>query len=204
MDYLYTRASTNESKQDMKSQLQLAVKYNIKPECIFSEFGSGGNRNRKEYIKLLSMLVEGDTIVSRDITRLSRSLKDVLELISIVKEKKLRLILDSMNFTLDCRGEWSIFEEICILVFALVGEIQRTTISTDTKEKLAYKRDVEGVVLGAPKMTKERLLLKKPEIYELYGLYKSKTISFKSFCGALQVSRNTGYSYLHILETNEK
>lgn len=204
MEYLYTRASTNESKQDMKSQLQLAVKYNIKPECIFSEFGSGGNRKRKEYNKLLSILVEGDSIISRDITRLSRSLKDVLELICIVKEKKLRLILDSMNFTLDCRGEWSIFEEICILVFALVGEIQRTTISTDTKEKLAYKRDVEGVVLGAPKMTKERLLLKKPEICELYGLYKSKTISFKSFCGALQVSRNTGYSYLHILESDGK
>lgn len=201
-DYLYTRASTNETKQDLKAQLQLAVKYNIKPECIFSEFGSGKNTNRKEYKRLLDTVVEGDTIISRDITRLSRSLKDILELISIVKEKKLRLILDSMNFTLDCRGEWSIFEEICILVFGLVGEIQRTTISTDTKEKLAYKRDVEGVILGTPVLTKERLLLKKPEIYELYGLYKSKTISFKSFCGALQVSRNTGYSYIHIIEMN--
>lgn len=201
-DYLYTRASTNETKQDLKAQLQLAVKYNIKSECIFSEFGSGKNTNRKEYNRLLETVVEGDSIISRDITRLSRSLKDILELISVVKEKKLRLVLDSMNFTLDCRGEWSIFEEICILTFGLVGEIQRTTISTDTKEKLAYKRDVEGVVLGAPVLTKERLLLKKPEIYELYGLYKSKTITFKSFCGALQVSRNTGYSYIHIIETN--
>ena len=26
-DYLYTRASTNETKQDLKAQLQLAVKY---------------------------------------------------------------------------------------------------------------------------------------------------------------------------------
>ncbi len=201
-DYLYTRASTNEVKQDLKSQLHLAQKYNIKSDCIFSEFGSGGNRNRKEYNKLLSILQEGDTIISRDISRLSRSMNGVLELISIVKEKKLRLILDSMNFTLDCRGEWSIFEEICILVFGLVGEIQRTMISTDTKEKLAYKRDVEGVVLGAPKLTKERLLAKKPEIYEIYGLYRSRTISFNCFCAILQISRNTGYSYCKILETN--
>lgn len=201
-DYLYTRASTNMEKQDLKTQLHLAVKYNIKPECIFSEFGSGGNRNRKEYNKMLSILQPQDTIVARDITRLSRSLKDILELIAFVKDNKLRLILDSMNFTLDCRGEWSIFEEICILVFGLVGEIQRTTISADTKEKLAYKRDVEGVVLGAPVLTKERLLLKKPEISELYGLYKAKIISFESFKLALKVSRNTAYSYIKILEEN--
>lgn len=200
-DFLYTRASTNETKQDLKTQLQLAIKYNIKPECVFSEFESGGKRNRKEYNRMLSIVQTGDTIIARDIMRLSRSLKDILELISIVKDKKLRLILDSMNFTLDCRGKWSIFEEICILVFGLVGEIQRTTISTDTKEKLAYKRDVEGVVLGAPVLTKERLLIKKPEILELYGLYKTKIISFESFKLALKVSRNTAYSYIKIIES---
>lgn len=201
-DFLYTRASTNETKQDLKTQLQLAVKYNIKSEYIFSEFESGGKRNRKEYNRMLSMIQSGDTIISRDIMRLSRSLKDILELITFIKDNKLRLILDSMNFTLDCRGEWSIFEEICILVFGLVGEIQRTTISADTKEKLAYKRDVEGVVLGAPVLTKERLLIKRPEISELYGLYKSKIISFESFKLALKVSRNTAYNYIKILEEN--
>ena len=48
------------------------------------------------------------------------------------------------------------------------------------------------------------MLKKKPEIYELYGMLKAKNISFKTFCAGLQVSRNTGYSYIKILEENEK
>ena len=79
---------------------------------------------------------------------------------------------------------------------------KRLMIVESVNEGLAAARERNGGVNpgGQPRLTKERLLKKKPEIYELYGMLKAKNISFKTFCAGLQVSRNTGYSYIKILE----
>ena len=128
----------------------------------------------------------------------------LLELLDYAKEKKIKLVMG--DFVLDCRGSLSVLTQGQILMLGLLNEMQRLMIVESVHEGLAAAREINGGINpgGQPRLTKERLLKKKPEIYELYGMLKAKNISFKTFCAGLQVSRNTGYSYIKILEDEKR
>lgn len=203
MKYSYQRLSTAD-KQSFQRQEKYARDNDIPIQNWYQEKASGAKNNREILNDLLSKLQENDELYVIDASRLTRSMKYLLELLDFSKEKKIKLVMG--DFVLDCRGTLSVLTQGQILMLGLLNEMQRLMIVEAVNEGLAAARERNGGKNpgGQPRLTRERLLLKKPEIYELYGLYKSKTISFKSFCGALEVSRNTGYSYCKILETNEK
>lgn len=201
--YSYQRVSTQD-KQSFLRQEKFARDNDVPIENWVQEKASGAKKDRPKLQQLLSNLEENDELYVIDASRLTRSLSQLLSILDLCKEKKVKLVMG--DFVLDCRGELSVLTQGQILMLGLLNEMQRLMIVEAVKEGLAAAKEANCGINpgGQPRLTKERLLLKKPEIYELYGLYKSKTISFKSFCGALQVSRNTGYSYLHILESNGK
>jgi len=72
----YARVSTND--QDTEAQVSALKK--IGCEMIFQEKASGGRWDRPELHRLLSQLRKGDVLVVWKLDRLSRSLKDVLNL----------------------------------------------------------------------------------------------------------------------------
>ena len=131
-------------------------------------------------------------------------MKHLLILLDLAKERKIKLVMG--DFELDCRGELSVLTQGQILMLGLLNEMQRLLIVSSVNEGLVAARERNGGINpgGQPKLTKERLLKKLPDIYEVYGLYKSKSISFKTFCNSLQVSRNTGYSYIKLIENKKE
>lgn len=199
MKYSYQRLSTAD-KQSFQRQEKYARDNDIPIENWVQEKASGAKKDRPKLQQLLSNLEENDELYVNDASRLTRSLSQLLSILDLCKEKKVKLVMG--DFVLDCRGELSVLTQGQILMLGLLNEMQRLMIVEAVKEGLAASREANGGKNpgGQPRLTKERLLSKKPEIYELYGMLKAKNISFKTFCAGLQVSRNTGYSYIKILE----
>ena len=88
MVYGYCRCSTCESKQDVNRQKRELRAIGVPENAIYMEYESGTKINRPELIKMLSVVNDGDTIVTTEISRLTRSTKQLCDLIDLIKEKQ--------------------------------------------------------------------------------------------------------------------
>lgn len=79
----YIRVSTDDQKLDR--QTDLLNEYGV--EKIFKEKVTGTKRERQELNRMLDMLRQGDIVVVTDLTRLSRSTKDLFEIVEIIHSK---------------------------------------------------------------------------------------------------------------------
>ena len=100
MIYGYARCSTNESKQDINRQIK-ELKAAGADEVIF-EYEHGDAKTKKQLHMLLDIAKEGDTIITLEVSRLSRSTQQLCELIEIIRAKHLRLVIVG-SITIDCR-----------------------------------------------------------------------------------------------------
>ena len=96
----YARCSTNEDKQDINRQIR-ELKAAGAEEVIF-EYEHGDAKVKKNLQLLLDSAEAGDTIITLEVSRLSRSTKQLCGIIDIIKEKHLRLIIVG-SITIDCR-----------------------------------------------------------------------------------------------------
>ncbi len=196
MDYLYARCSTNEERQNLLRQIKFGEQHGVKPENMFKEYISGSKDKRPELDRLLSIVKEGDTIYCSSIDRLSRSLKYFISLIELAKEKRFKFVLG--DFEVDCRGELSALVQGQLLMLSMVAEIMRLLLVESVKDGLSAARS-EGRIGGQPKLTRDRIYKKNPDVAKYYIEFSENRINFVEFCRLCQISRNTGYRYLRVL-----
>lgn len=79
----YARVSTND--QNLDRQLDQLSEYGC--ERIFQEKITGSQKERPELDRMIDMLREGDTVVITELTRLSRSVKDLFEIVETIHSK---------------------------------------------------------------------------------------------------------------------
>jgi len=96
----YARCSTTEEKQDINRQIR-ELKAAGAEEVIF-EYEHGDAKVKQNLHMLLDAATEGDTIITLEVSRLSRSTQQLCEIVDIIKSKKLRLIIVG-SITVDCR-----------------------------------------------------------------------------------------------------
>jgi DNA invertase Pin-like site-specific DNA recombinase len=84
----YIRVSTQD--QNIARQEEIMRKNNV--EKIYIDYMSGKNTNRPELQKLLQFVREGDTVVVESISRFSRNVRDLLELIDILTTKNVSFV----------------------------------------------------------------------------------------------------------------
>ena len=82
MIYGYARVSTKEQKLDRQEDY-----FRGKVDRLFEEKVSGKNRNRPQLAELLSVLQPGDVVVVTELSRLGRSMKDLIDIVSEIKDK---------------------------------------------------------------------------------------------------------------------
>lgn len=194
MKYLYMRASTNETKQSLQRQEKFGRDNNIPESNWFKEFASGANNDRVELNRLLSIVKENDEIYAIDPSRVTRSLKFMMELLDLAKEKKIKLVMG--DFILDCTGEISVFTQGQLMMLGLINEIQRLLIVSAVKEGLAASRE-KGIIGGRPKTSKENI----PDIfYKYYPMYKTGQLNKVEFSRITGLSRSSIYKYIDIVE----
>ena len=103
MEYGYSRCSTNMTKQDISRQIRELENKGVKKENIYFEYASGIKTDRVELKKLLAVVKKRDTIIATEVSRITRSTRQLCEIIEFAKNKHIRLILG--NFIVDCSKE---------------------------------------------------------------------------------------------------
>lgn len=196
MIYGYARCSTNESKQDINRQIRELKKLGASDETMYFEYGSGTKRDRIEFNKLLDKVVPGDTIVTTEVSRLSRSTQHLCEIIEIIKNKELKLVIGS-TMTIDCTtGELDPMTNAFLQMSGVFAELERNIISQRVKSGMQNAK-AKGKVLGRPQTTADDI----PSVFmKHYPKYEAEEINVTEFARLCSMSRTTIYKYLKLIE----
>lgn len=201
MKYLYERISTSLEKQSLQRQDKFGRDNNIPESNWFREYASGARSDRVELNRLLSMVKENDEIYVADAARLTRSMKHLLEILDLAKEKKIKLVL--ADFILDCRGQISVLTQGQIMMLGLLNEMQRLMIVESVREGLAAAKEKNGGINpgGRPRTKLETI----PEtFFRYFPLYSNHQINKVEFSKLTQLSRSSIYKYLNIIQKEKK
>ena len=119
-------------------------------------------RNRKIFA-IINEAKKDDVIIVSELSRLGRSMLEIMEILSIATQKQLKIY--------SVKGDWhldgSIQSKVMAMVFSMASEIERDLISSRTKEALRFKKE-NGIKLGRPNGPgKSKLDKFKPEIEAL-------------------------------------
>ena len=107
--------------------------------------GTKNWKNRK--IKnVIDELNKGDRLIVPEFSRLGRSMLEIMEMLSILKDKEVNVYAVKGNWELN----GSLQSKIMAMVFSIASEIERDLISKRTKEALRARK-VAGVKLGRPR-----------------------------------------------------
>lgn len=189
----YIRVSTD--RQDRDNQRFEILKFIDERKWTIDRWCEETVSSRKslrdrELGELLDGLREDDVLVVTEISRLGRSLMEVMTILHSCMERGVRVYSIKEAFEL---GD-NINSKVLAFAFGLSAEIERRMISQRTKEALARKKS-EGVKLGRPRgslSSNTKLSGKDDQIVELL----SKSVSITSIAKIMGVSRGTVYSYI--------
>ena len=194
MVYGYARCSTNESLQDINRQIRELKQQGAIDETIYREYESGTNANRSELQKLLKIIKPGDTVITTEVSRITRSTKQLCDIIEIAKEKHVKLILGT--FIVDCSQELDPMTEGMLKMMGVFAELERNMISQRVKSGMQHAKS-KGKTIGRPHITEDNI----PSIfYKHYPKYKKGEINKKEFSRLCSLSYPTIYKYLKIVE----
>lgn len=177
----YARISTN----DQNLNLQEDALKSSGCDKIFTDRLSGATKERPGLIQALEFLRPGDTLVVWRLDRLARSLKDLIGLVSTLKDKEIHL--SSLNENIDTN---SLNGRLIFHIFAALAEFESGLIKERTKAGLTAAR-ARGRQGGRPKLVsssqeaKLKLLIKDPnfspkELQEMFGVSKATLYRYAS------------------------
>ena len=194
MDYGYCRCSTNESLQDINRQKRELKLLGIKDQNIYFEYDSGVKTDRVQLNRLFEAIKEGDTIATTEVSRLTRSTKQLCEIIEFAKEKKLALIIGT--FRVDCRQELDPMTDGMLKMMGVFAEMERNIISQRVKSGMQNAK-AKGAKIGRPKTSVDAL---PSSFIKHYPKYRAKQINLTEFSRLCGRTRQTIYNYLSVYE----
>ena len=194
MIYGYARCSTNEELQDINRQIRELKQLGATDKTIYREYESGMNHDRVELQRLLEAVETGDTIVATEVSRITRSTKQLCEIIEFVKEKHIKLVLGS--FVVDCTRELDPMTEGMLKMMGVFSELERNIISQRVKSGLQNAK-AKGVAIGRPATSEDTI---PSTFFKYYPKYKRGEINKAEFARLCSVSYPTIFKYISIVE----
>jgi DNA invertase Pin-like site-specific DNA recombinase len=182
MEIGYARVST--IGQNLDRQVDALTEYGVKKENIFCDKMSGKNLERPELKKLLQYAREGDQIIVAELTRISRSTKDLIALIELLASRKIDIksIKESWLDTTTAQGK------LMLTIMAGLSQFEHDLISERTKEGLKSAR-MRGRIGGRPKTNNKSIQI-------ALKMHQSNQHTIAEICEACKISRATLYNYL--------
>lgn len=198
MVYGYARCSTNEEMQDVQRQVWELKAQGATDKSIYKEYESGMKENRAELAKLLDIVKAGDTILATEVSRITRSTKQLCDIIELAKERHIKLVLGT--FVVDCTKELDPMTEGMLKMMGVFSELERNMISQRVKSGMQNAK-AKGKTLGRPQLTADHLPAAFYKHYPKYKNHEINKVEFSRLCG---VSYPTIYKYLYVVEENSK
>ena len=193
MVYAYIRVSTD--KQTTENQqfelLKFADQRAMRIDEWIQETISGTKRYTDRILgQLVHRLQADDTLLVTELSRLGRSLMEVMSILHVLMDRQVRVLSVKEGYEL---GD-TINAKVLAFAFSLSAEIERAMISARTKEALA-RRKSEGKKLGRPKGSlskKTRLTGREEEIKMLL----EKRVSVAAVARIMGVHRSTMTNFI--------
>ena len=188
----YLRVSTEKQHiENQKDEIRrFAASRSLTVDRWVTETVSGKTQNKDRKLgPLLRRMQSGDTLIVTEISRLSRTLTEIMAIMGQCLEKNIVLYSTKDGYAFDN----SINSKVLAFAFGLVAEIEHNLISMRTKEALALRR-AEGIRLGRPtgSKIKQRILIDHREEIETL-LHQGHSV--RQICEKFNVSRSVYYTF---------
>ena len=176
----YARVST----EDQTLALQQDALQTAGCSRIFTDTVSGAKAERPGLTQALDHLREGDTLVVWRLDRLGRSLANLIDLMTLLEERKVgfRSLTEQIDTTTS--GGKLIFH-----IFGALAEFERNLIRERTMAGLRAAR-ARGRQGGRPRLLESR------KVAMAQALYDNRNNSIREICKTLGISRATLYRYI--------
>jgi DNA invertase Pin-like site-specific DNA recombinase len=171
----YIRTSTADQSAD--GQKSLIARYVVERKMIVDEWievevSSRKSAEKRKITELLDKVSAQDTVIVSELSRLGRSIKEVLQIIEeLIQVKRCKLILIKQNLHLDPSNQHDMTNKVLLTIFSMVAELERDFISERTKEGLRARKEM-GIKLGKPKGVVQKSIYDqdKEKIFQLHKL----------------------------------
>jgi DNA invertase Pin-like site-specific DNA recombinase len=147
----YLRVSTG--SQDLANQKLAVLDYARQKQFAIDRFveaqaSTRKGRDQRRIEELLGTLATGDRLVVSELSRLGRSLSQVIQIVDELVKRKIRFI--AIKEAIRFEGKQDMQTKVMVALFGLFAEVERDLISERTKEGMAAAR-ARGRLLGRPK-----------------------------------------------------
>jgi DNA invertase Pin-like site-specific DNA recombinase len=177
----YARVST----RDQRLELQIDALRKAGCEHIYQDKQTGRDTERPGLLSAIANMQPGDTLVVWKLSRLSRSLKQLIDTVQLLEEKGIHF--KSLNESIDTKTATG---KLLFHVFAAVAQFESDNDRENTLAGLAAAR-ARGRIGGRPRVMNEaRIALARKLLAERPDLSK------RQICRTLLVSKATLYRYL--------
>lgn len=193
MIYGYARCSTTEDKQDINRQIR-ELKAAGADEVVF-EYEHGDAKVKRNLDMLMDTAQAGDTIITLEVSRLSRSTRQLCEMLERVKAKRLRLIIVG-SITVDCReGRLDPMSQAFMQMSGVFAELELSMIRARVRSGMANAR-AQGKQIGRKPTTRDDI----PAVfYKHYPSYAAGQLNISELARVCGLSRPTVYKYLKMV-----
>lgn len=203
MVYGYIRVSTE--KQDYENQKHGILEYTNKHKLGYVEFVEETISSRRKFedrdlSRLISNMKKGDILIVSELSRIGRSILEIMSIFKILAEKGIQTHIIKGGFVIG-GDDNKIQSSVLVFAFGLAAEIERELISQRTKEALALRK-AKGIKLGRKKGAKVASKLDGKE--EAIIALLEKKIPVASIAKIFGVARTTMINFINSRELNKK
>lgn len=186
--------SVGSDKQYLEIQREYIDKFATEKEMSVDKWvmevtGEKAKQAGPKLEQVLQRLKKGDTLIVNDISRLSRTLYELMEILSACLEKSVFLYCLEDRYLFDDKMN----SEMIIKAFKWVEEIDHALVSTRTKDALAQMKSA-GKKLGRPKGSDSKQSFLDAHKEEVINMLE-RGHSVAAICDHFHVSKNTYYKF---------
>ncbi len=188
----YLRVST--TKQDIGRQDMQLDKLGIKFDKEYIDKMTGKKKERPQLNKMIVELANGDTLYCESISRLGRSLKDLIDIIEQLVEKGVRVVVVKEGIDTN-----SSTYKLLLAVFGGVAEMERETIQERVIQGVEKCKATRETKTGRWFGREEKKIADLPKDFrKYYNKMTSKEITKVEMAKLLGCGRSTLYRWIKL------
>ncbi|MBE6047319.1 MAG: recombinase family protein [Clostridium sp.] len=194
----YLRVST--TKQDIARQDMQLDKLGINFDKEYIDKITGKAKERPMLNKMIVELSDGDMVYCESISRLGRSLKDLIDIIEALVNKGVRVIIVKEGIDTD-----SSTYKLLLAIFGGVAEMERETIQERVIQGVERCKTTGQTKTGKWFGRQEKQIEDLPKDFKKYYIKMlNKEITKVEMAKLLEVGRATIYRWIQLFEEHNK
>lgn len=190
----YARCSTNETRQDVDRQIRELRAAGA--THIWMEYEHGDAEVKEQQEAMWEAARPGDTVIVTEATRIVRSVRQLCDVMELVRQKRLRIQIIG-SITLDCRADDPDPMTVAFLqISGVFGEFELAMIRARVRFGIANAR-AKGKRIGRPPVTHDNI---PDSFFRYYARYQTGQINITELARLACVSRPTAYRYIAAIQ----